>query len=130
MREHHGPLQAAFFDLDHTVVASASTLAFGRSLYREGLISPSVAVKVAYAQLALGRLGVTEARMERARAAVLELTRGWEAERITRLVRATLHEVVDPLVYAEARELLALHRQASRARPAQPRGSRARFLRI
>ena len=45
---------------------------------------------------------------------MLELTRGWEADRVQRLVRETLQEIIDPLVYAEALELFEEHRQAGR----------------
>lgn len=109
-----GVRQAAFFDLDKTVVARSSTLAFGRGLYREGLISPSVMLKGAYAQLAYQVLGANDERMERSRVALLDLTRGWEAERVQRLVRETLQEVIDPLIYAEALALFEAHRRAGR----------------
>jgi len=105
---------AAFFDLDKTVVARSSTLAFGRGLYKEGLLTRSVLLKGAYAQLVYSLLGADEARMERSRTALLELTRGWEAERVQRLVRETLQEVIDPLIYAEALELFDQHRRAGR----------------
>lgn len=109
-----GRREAAFFDLDKTVVAKSSTLAFGRPLYREGLISPSVVVKGAYAQLAYQLVGANEQRMERSRVALLELTRGWEAERVQRLVRETLEEIIDPLIYQEALDLFSEHRRAGR----------------
>ena len=105
---------AAFFDLDKTVVAKSSTLAFGRELYREGLISPAVVLKGAYAQLVYQLVGADDERMERSRVALLELTRGWEVERVQRLVRETLQEVVDPLIYAEALDLFDEHRRAGR----------------
>lgn len=105
---------AAFFDLDKTVIAKSSTLAFGRELYREGLLSPAVMLKGAYAQLVYQLLGANEERMERSRVTLLELTKGWEAERVQRLVRETLQEVLDPLIYAEALELFEEHRQAGR----------------
>ena len=105
---------AAFFDLDKTVVARSSTLAFGRELYREGLIGPAVMLKSAYAQMAFARMGANADRMEKSRAALLELTRGWEAARVQRLVRETLQEVIDPLVYAEALELFDEHRRHGR----------------
>lgn len=105
---------AAFFDLDKTVVAKSSTLAFGRELYREGLISPAVILKGTYAQLAYQLFGANDDRMERSRTALLQLTKGWEAERVQRLVRETLQEVMDPLIYAEALELFAEHRAAGR----------------
>jgi HAD superfamily hydrolase (TIGR01490 family) len=109
-----GVRSAAFFDLDKTVVARSSTLAFGRELYREGLISPSIVLKGAYAQFIYQLFGANEERMERSRVALLELTKGWEAERVQRLVRETLQEVIDPLVYAEALELFDEHRRAGR----------------
>lgn len=109
-----GVRAAAFFDLDKTVVAKSSTLAFGRPMYRDGLIGPAMVMKVAYAQLVYQLFGADEERMERSRVVLLELTRGWEAERVQRLVRETLQEIIDPLVYAEALELFEEHRRAGR----------------
>jgi HAD superfamily hydrolase (TIGR01490 family) len=109
-----GSRPAAFFDLDKTVVAKSSTLAFGRELYREGLISPALVLKGAYAQVVYQLLGADEERMERSRVTMLELTKGWDAERVQRLVRETLQEVIDPLIYAEALELFEEHRRAGR----------------
>lgn len=105
---------AAFFDLDKTVVARSSTLAFGRELYREGLISPAVVLKGAYAQLAYQLLGANEVRMEKSRVALLALTKGWQASRVQRLVRETLQEIIDPLIYQEALDLFDEHRRAGR----------------
>lgn len=109
------PRGAAFFDLDKTVIAKSSTLAFGREFYREGLLAPTVLLKGAYAQFAFQRFGANEDRMERSRVALLELTKGWEASRVQRLVRETLQEVIDPLIYAEALDLFEEHRRAGRA---------------
>jgi HAD superfamily hydrolase (TIGR01490 family) len=106
--------EAAFFDLDKTVVAKSSTLAFGPELYREGLISPALVLKGAYAQLAYQVLGANEARMEKSRTQLLEVIRGWETERVQRLVRETLQEVIDPIIYQEALDLFAEHRRAGR----------------
>ena len=108
------PRQAAFFDLDKTVVAKSSTLAFGRPLYKEGLISPAIVIKGAYAQLAYQLLGANEGRMEKSRVALLELTKGWNADRVQRLVRETLQEIIDPLIYQEALDLFEEHRRAGR----------------
>ncbi|MDQ3974780.1 MAG: HAD-IB family hydrolase [Actinomycetota bacterium] len=110
----HGAVsrQAAFFDVDGTVVATASTLAFGRPLYRHGLLTPGALLKSAYAQLVYRFVGVDEARMERLRATALQVTRGWDPERVRRLIREALAEVLGPLVYPEARELFERHRAA------------------
>ena len=108
------PAGAAFFDLDKTVVARSVTYAFGPGFFREGLVGRRDALKGAYAQLAYQLLGANEERMERGRVALLELTKGWPAQQVRRLVRETLQEVVDPIVYAEALDLFAQHRQAGR----------------
>src|SRR5438128_1271027 len=44
-------MEAAFFDLDKTVIAKASMMAFGRPFYREGLISRRSLVRGLWAQL-------------------------------------------------------------------------------
>jgi HAD superfamily hydrolase (TIGR01490 family) len=59
-------------------------------------------------------LGADERRMEKSRVALLELTKGWEAERVRRLVRETLQQVIDPLIYEEALDLFEEHRRAGR----------------
>ena len=41
---------AAFFDLDKTVIAKSSTLAFGRPFFHGGLINRRAVLKGAYAQ--------------------------------------------------------------------------------
>jgi HAD superfamily hydrolase (TIGR01490 family) len=107
-------MEAAFFDLDKTVIARSSTLAFGRPLYKEGLISRSLIVKGMYAQLVYHLVGADESKMEKMRAALLELTKGWEKDKIQALVRETIAEIVDPIIYAEALELIQKHREENR----------------
>lgn len=109
-----GPAAAAFFDLDKTVVAKSSTLAFGRELAREGLLGTSDVLKGAYGQLVYQVFGADDDRMEKSRTAMLELMRGWEAERVRRRVRDTLQQVMDPLIYAGALELFEWHRARGR----------------
>ncbi|MDQ1599307.1 MAG: hypothetical protein QOD68_781, partial [Actinomycetota bacterium] len=41
---------AAFFDLDKTIIAKSSTLAFSRSFYQGGLINRRAVMRSAYAQ--------------------------------------------------------------------------------
>jgi HAD superfamily hydrolase (TIGR01490 family) len=107
-------MEAAFFDLDKTVIAQASMVAFGRPFYREGLISRRHIVRAIYGQLVFMHLGASEQKLARIRESVLRLTRGWEQDRIRQIVRETLEEVIEPLIYAEAAELIAEHRAAGR----------------
>lgn len=109
-----GATEAAFFDLDKTVIAGSSTLMMGRTLMRDGLISPTTVVKSLYAQVVYHLVGADHDKMEQMRHAALELTRGWEAERVRRLVRETMETVIAPLAYAEALDLIRQHQQAGR----------------
>ncbi|MDQ1466074.1 MAG: hypothetical protein QOH10_489 [Actinomycetota bacterium] len=107
-------MEAAFFDLDKTVIAKSSVMAFGGPFYREGLISKRTIVRGIYAQLIYMLVGADDEKMERMREAMLALTRGWEQARIKEIVRETLEEVLSPIIYAEALELIEEHRKAGR----------------
>ena len=113
-RRRTGAVEAAFFDLDKTVIARSSTLVMGRTFFRDGLLSSTMVLKTLYAQVVYQLVGADHERMEQARHAALELTRGWEAERVRRLVRETMHETIAPLAYQEALDLIAAHRRAGR----------------
>lgn len=102
---------AAFFDLDKTIISRSSTLAFAPSFYRMGLISRVQVLRGACAQLVFRLTGASHYRMERVRDQVSELCRGWDAAQIERIVAENLDQVIGPHVYAEARELLAIHRR-------------------
>ncbi len=113
-RGRTGAVEAAFFDLDKTVIARSSTLVMGRTFFRDGLLSSTMVLKTLYAQVVYQLVGADHERMEQARHAALELTRGWEADRIRRLVRETMHETIAPLAYQEALDLIAAHRREGR----------------
>ena len=59
---------AAFFDLDKTVIAKSSALAFGRPFFHGGLINRRAVLKTAYAQLVFSLAGADAQQMERLRA--------------------------------------------------------------
>jgi HAD superfamily hydrolase (TIGR01490 family) len=107
-------VEAAFFDLDKTVIARASMVAFGRPLRRAGLLSRWLVLRALWGQLVYLYLGADDARMARMRESVLRLTKGWEQERVSQVVRETIDEVIEPIVYAEALELIREHSQAGR----------------
>lgn len=113
-RRRTGARAAAFFDLDKTIIARSSALVFGRTFMKDGLLSPVTVLKGIYAQAVFHLVGADHQKMEQMRHAMLELTKGWEAERIRRLVRETMEEVIAPLVYQEALDLIEEHRLAGR----------------
>ncbi|HEX6871741.1 MAG TPA: HAD family hydrolase, partial [Micromonosporaceae bacterium] len=88
---------------------------FGRPFYRDGLITRRDVVKAAYAQLMFRIGGADEQQMARIRDHVAQLCRGWRVEQVQQIVNETLHELINPYVYAEAAALIEEHRQAGRA---------------
>jgi HAD superfamily hydrolase (TIGR01490 family) len=105
---------AAFFDLDKTVIAKSSTLAFGRPFFQGGLINRRAVLKGAYAQFVFSLAGADADQMERMRNQITAMTTGWDVAVVHDILRETLHEIVDPLVYAEAADLIEEHRAAGR----------------
>lgn len=103
-------VEAAFFDLDKTVIAKASMVAFGRPLRRRGLVTRRLVLRAVATHLVYLHLGADEARLARIRESVLTLTKGWNAEVVRGIVRDTLLETVEPIIYAEALELMQQHR--------------------
>ena len=106
--------QAAFFDLDKTILAKSSSFAFARPFYREGLIGRTDVVRSAYAQFVFLASGADHDQMESMRDYMSALVTGWEVEKVKTIVDETLDEIVDPMVYEEAVELIDEHRQAGR----------------
>ena len=107
--------EAAFFDLDRTVISRSSSFALSRPMFRAGMLSRGQLLRGAYAQLVFVLLGADERRMERAKNAVLKMTHGWEQGQVEELVREVVIDLIDPFVYQEALDLMAEHRAAGRA---------------
>lgn len=103
------PRAAAFFDLDKTIIAKPSMLAFSRPLRAEGLISRKAMLRGAYSQLLVRPGGADAEAVERMREHLTSLCVGWDVEQVRAIVHETLHDTVDPLVYSEAKELIREH---------------------
>jgi len=100
---------AAFFDLDKTIIAGSSALAFSKPFRKQGLISRRAALRSGYAQLLLVLSGADANTMDLLRKRITALCTGWEVAQIRSIVAETLHDIVEPLVYAEAAQLIAEH---------------------
>ena len=103
-------MRAAFFDLDKTVIAKASIAAFGRPFYRGGLINRRLVVRAVVSQVIYLHLGASEEKLARVRESMHALTKGWDRDRIREIVREALEETVEPIIYAEALDLIEAHR--------------------
>ncbi|HEV7626078.1 MAG TPA: haloacid dehalogenase-like hydrolase, partial [Streptomyces sp.] len=109
-----GARSAAFFDLDKTVIAKSSALAFGGPFYRNGLLTRKAMLRSAYAQLMFQRSGADDAQLRRIRDAVTAMITGWDVDVVRQIVAETLHELIEPTIYAEAAALISEHRAAGR----------------
>jgi HAD superfamily hydrolase (TIGR01490 family) len=105
---------AAFFDLDKTIIAKSSTLAFSRPFYAGGLISRGSVLRSAYAQFVYLVGGADHDQMEKMREFLSDLCAGWDVQTVRDIVADTLHNIVDPLVFDEAVSLIEEHQLAGR----------------
>ena len=102
-------MEAAFFDLDKTVIARASMVAFGPSFQRAGLLSRWLVARALYAHFVYLYFGADDKRMARMRTSALRVTSGWEQSHVSQIVRDALEGVIDPIVYSEALDLIRDH---------------------
>lgn len=105
---------AAFFDLDKTVIAKSSALAFSKPFFDQGLITRRAVLKSSYAQFLFLLSGADHDQMDRMRTHLTNMCTGWDVEQVKAIVGETLHDIVAPLVFAEAAELIADHKLCGR----------------
>jgi HAD superfamily hydrolase (TIGR01490 family) len=108
------PRVAAFFDLDKTILAASSTFALGRGFRRRGMVPPHTAARSMYAHASYMLRGADHVQMERMRELLSELVTGWETDVVAEVVTEALEEVLVPLVFPEAAELIRWHQQFGR----------------
>lgn len=105
---------AAFFDLDKTILATSSALAFTRPFYRGGLITRSDVIRSAYAQFIFLASGADHDQMERMRSYMSRLVTDWDVAKVQEIVAETLDQIIDPAIYDEAVALIEEHRSLGR----------------
>jgi HAD superfamily hydrolase (TIGR01490 family) len=108
------PRSAAFFDLDKTIIAKSSTLAFSRPFYDGGLLSRRAVLRSAYAQFMFAASGADHDQLEKMRSYLTEMITGWDVQVVRQSVAETLHAIIDPIVFDEAVELIENHHAAGR----------------
>lgn len=103
---------AAFFDLDKTIIATSSAFAFGREFMNNGLITKQEALEMYWAKTSYMLAGLSSEQMDSTRDQLTSLVAGWSEEEVRRITNETLHNVVTPTIYSEARELIQFHQAA------------------
>ncbi len=101
---------AAFFDLDKTVIAKSSAFVFSKPFFAQGLLNRRTVLESSYAHFLFLLSGADHDQMERMREHLTKMCAGWDVEQVKSIVAETLHELVDPLIYAEAADLIADHK--------------------
>lgn len=101
---------AAFFDLDKTIIAKSSALAFSREFQAGGLISRRAMLRSAYAQFVFFIGGADHDQMDKMRQFMSQLVKGWDVAMVREIVTDTLLNTVEPLVFDEAVNLIEQHR--------------------
>ena len=109
-----GGKPAAFFDLDKTIIAKSSALAFSRPFYAGGLINRRSVLRSSYAQFVFLVGGADHDQMEKMREFLSRMVTGWQVDAVREIVAETLHNIVEPLVYEEAVSLIEDHQLAGR----------------
>ncbi len=102
-------MRAAFFDLDKTVIAKSSLVAFGPEFHARGLLHRRTLVWGVFSQILFLRFGANDEKLTNIRESVLKVTKGWDRQEVRTLVAETINEIIEPLIYSEALELIDHH---------------------
>lgn len=105
-------MRAAFFDLDKTVIAKTSIGALGPEIHARGFIRRSTLVRGIGTQLWFMWFGADQNKMEKIRENLMGLTKGWDRDEVRTMVNETLTDVIEPLIYEEALEIIDHHKAA------------------
>jgi HAD superfamily hydrolase (TIGR01490 family) len=105
---------AAFFDLDKTIIAKSSALAFSGPFFAGGLLSRRAVLRSAYAQFMFAIGGADHDQLEKMRTYLAQMVTGWDAQTVRQLVDEALHEIINPIVFDEAVDLIEQHHAAGR----------------
>jgi HAD superfamily hydrolase (TIGR01490 family) len=103
---------AAFFDLDRTLLRRSSALALAGPFRRRGLISRRQLVKAALWQVLFAARGASHKTVRKASEDGLVLLRGMRPDEMRSLVTDALEDVLRPLVYSDALDVVERHRRA------------------
>lgn len=106
--------QGAFFDLDKTIIARSSVLAFATPFARAGLMSKTTLLKSIYSQLLFSLSSADADKTEKLRTQLSEMVAGWPIDEVKDVVNETLHKFIEPIIFEEALDLIEEHQAAGR----------------
>lgn len=104
---------AAFFDLDRTLIAGASTFIFGWVAWRKGMLATTELLGDAASALSFRLTGGSDDQPERVRERILEAVRGHRREELTSLNDDILPRLLGS-VRPETRQVVERHHETGR----------------
>jgi HAD superfamily hydrolase (TIGR01490 family) len=108
-------VEAAFFDLDKTLLPGSSLFPLAREAYRQRYFTLRDVARMTVYQLRYQIVGSEiQGAMEQARAKTLELIAGQPREEVIEFGRSVAREELLPRLYPQAVELMLRHKQAGR----------------
>jgi HAD superfamily hydrolase (TIGR01490 family) len=108
-----GPVSAAFFDLDRTLMAGSSAFEFARASYKAGLTTRRRLAADAWANLRFRLRGSTDEQTEALKERVFSALEGVRVRDLERLGPAVLAGIL-PRVYPQMLEVAYAHQDAGR----------------
>src|SRR6266511_2531805 len=109
-------MEAAFFDLDKTLLPGSSLFPLAREMYRQRYFGLRDIWRLAADQVRYRMIGAeAQGPMERAREATLEVIRGRSRDEVIAFGRSVAREEILPRLYPQAVDLMSRHKRAGRA---------------
>jgi HAD superfamily hydrolase (TIGR01490 family) len=106
--------EAAFFDLDKTLIATSSTLSMARPLQKAGLLTRRAMVRSLRDQLTYITGAADEVALQRMATHLGPMVQGWPVATIDRVVRESYDEVILPVIHHDVVRILLAHKQSGR----------------
>jgi HAD superfamily hydrolase (TIGR01490 family) len=107
--------EAAFFDLDKTLLPGSSLFPIAREMFRRKLIKPAQLARFASDQLGFIVFGTEDPKkIARARQGALELAKGRRRDEVQEVGRSIVRRELMPRFYPQALELIARHQRQGR----------------
>ena len=109
-------MEAAFFDLDKTLLPGSSLFPLAREMYRQRYFGLRDIWRLAADQVRYRMIGAeAQGPMERAREATLEVIRGRSRDEVIAFGRSVAREEILPRLYPQAVDVMSRHKRAGRA---------------
>lgn len=102
---------AAFFDLDKTIIATSSALAYGKEFLSSGMITPTEALQMSMSKAAYMFQGHNDQQIEATKDQLAALVTGWQEHRVREIAEQGMQTVLMPTIYSEAREQINWHKE-------------------